>query len=128
MSLIEKVAFIEDVFKGMCRFVGLGKFDVTVDHSGPATYPSKLYVTFRTEIELPMPIDMMHENPQELVHKLMNPIVEAIQESEAVNSALRNMKVEVAAVKEQNGELTIENQELKRFKDHFDVEYKLRHG
>jgi len=125
MSFLKYNESISQLFKGLINFVGLDDF--IVDVSLDSGFEPKVYVTLRTIVDA-TELRNAPSSFEAVVEKALKPIIDKVQNSDAVKQALRELTEKLNETEKKLLEAEAEIARLKPIESHYDLEYKLRHG
>lgn len=107
----------------LMKYIGLNRFEVEVINE---IYNRNSLALLKFKI--PYEETLRVTNPSELISNIFDPIVQDIQNSQAVLHSKNELSKQIEELKSKNNILENLVNDLKPFKEHFDLEMKLRHG
>jgi hypothetical protein len=122
--MYDKMQTVEGIFKEFARQAGLSKGEIKIVHS---SIDFGVYVNFGFRLDY-VDTMMADSSPQTFVDKVFRPLIDDIQNSEAVTDAKYDLNAQVEVLKKRIDDLEQNIRELKPFKTHYELEFKLKHG
>lgn len=125
MQITELQKLLHELFKEVFSRMGLSDWKIS-EYSLSSGFNPSIMVSFYKTFEVDH--SMMNGGQSRLIDQLVNPVRESMENSPWVKDALSDMQIKLDASEAKVKKLEEYLKMLQKYKDHFELEMKLKHG